>query len=121
MNDRNQDARALRREALVARASLQRLQLAAAADRLRERSAGVRGLGRLALRVAGAMHQGSAAHALSATGARPWLLSGGLVLLRLARRSPTGRWLLGAAALAGAVWWVARSLRAPDSPPDGSG
>lgn len=118
MTHGGRDERALRRQALVARASLQRLELAATVDQLKLRTSGARGLGSLVLRAAGWIGTPGAGGASLVVRARPWLVSGGLLALRLLRGSPAARWLVGAAAVGGAVWWVARALRTPEPPPD---
>lgn len=107
---------ALRREALAARAALQRIELAATADRARQRSLASKGVGALALRLARSLATTPAA-ASSASRARPLALSAGWLLVRALRASPTVRWIAGAAAVGGAVWWVARSVRAGRAAP----
>lgn len=118
MNRERLDQRALRREALVARAALQRLELAAVSHQLRTRSMAARGLGALALRAASGLAHARAEPGTMATRARPWMLSAGWLLLRGLRQSPTARWVMAGVALGGAVWWVARALRASDPAPD---
>ncbi|HET9025827.1 MAG TPA: hypothetical protein VFN64_14740 [Burkholderiaceae bacterium] len=120
MMRRTGDELALRREALATRAALQRIELAVALDRARDASLARQGIGALALRLArsfAAPRSGSA----PASRARPWMLSVGWLLIRALRTSPTARWVAGAAALGGAIWWVARALRERDAPDDGSG
>jgi hypothetical protein len=114
------DDRALRREALATRASLQRLQLVATVERARSRAGGARGVGALALRAAVRAFGGRRAVDAPAPPMRPWMVSGGVMAWRLLRRSPTARWVLAAAAVGAAVWWVARTLRTSE-PPDDSG
>ena len=114
------DELALRREALATRAALQRIELAAALDRTRDASLARQGIGVLALRLARSF-TASRSGAAPASRARPWMLSAGWVLVRALRASPTARWVAGAAALGGAIWWVARALRERDAPEDGSG
>lgn len=118
MNRERRDELALRREALVARAALQRLEIAAAAHQLRTRSTAARGLGALALRVAGRFAHARAEPDATVSRARPWMLSAGWLMLRALRRSPTARWVTAGVLLGGAVWWVARALRTPDSAPE---
>jgi hypothetical protein len=110
--------RALRREALAARAALQRIELAAAAHQLRTRSMAARGLGALALRAAGRFAHTRPEPGATPGRARPWMLSAGWLLVRTLGRSPTARWVLAGAMLGGAVWWVARSLHSPDPASD---
>jgi hypothetical protein len=123
MTGRSREDLALRREALATRASLQRIELTSALGRARDRSAATRKAGALAVRLARSFATARAAAATS-RGARPLLVSGGWMLLRALRASPTARWIVGAVVVAGAVWWVARSLRSadgesfqPDGPP----
>lgn len=118
---------ALRREALAARAALQRIELAATADRARQRSLASKGVGALALRLARSLATAPAV-ASSASRARPLALSAGWLLVRALRASPTMRWVAGAAAVGGAVWWMARTMRAEqaasavdDAADDGAG
>jgi hypothetical protein len=110
----------LRRDALAARATLQRLELGAALGEARPASLALRAAGGLAARLAGsgrsAAEPGGHAHR-----ARPWLLTTGWLALRALRASPTARWLIGAAAVGGAVWWVAHALRTPAPGEDDSG
>jgi hypothetical protein len=112
------DELALRREALAARAALQRIELAAAAHQLRTRSLATRGLGALALRAAGRFARTRAEPGAASARARPWMLSAGWLLVRALGRSPTARWVVAGAMLGGAVWWVARSLHSPDPTSD---
>lgn len=112
------DQRALRREALVTRAALQRMQIAASLDGLRTGSLAGRGAGRLALGLARAVI-GARTGAPGVT-PKPWMLSAGWILVRALRASPTARWVAGAVAIGGAVWWVARALRS-ETPEDESG
>lgn len=111
---------ALRRAALTTRAALQRIELAAAVERAREASLSPRGVGSLALMLARSVAT-SRARRPGAPGARPWMLSAGWLLVRALRASPTARWVAGAAAIGGAIWWVARALREPDVTDDESG
>lgn len=118
---------ALRREALAARAALQRIELSATVDRARQRSLASKGVGALALRLARSLTT-TPAVASSAPRARPLALSAGWLIVRALRVSPTMRWIAGAAAVGGAVWWVARSVRADraasavdDAADDGAG
>ncbi len=118
MSGRRQDERALRREALLTRAALQRMQLAASLDGIRSRARSGSGAGRFALGLARAFI-GARSGAAAAT-PRPWMLSAGWLLVRALRASPTARWIAGAAAIGGAAWWVARALRS-EAPKDDSG
>ena len=113
------DDRAVRREVLAARAELQRLQLRGAVTQLRSRSTAVKGAGALALGLSRLFVQtrGPAGN----FGARPWMLSAGVLLVRALRASPTARWVTVAAVAGGAIWWAARAMRAPDDPGDESG
>jgi len=109
---------ALRREAITARAALQRVQLRGSLAQLGQMSMMAKA-GTLALGLSRLLVQSRADS--STVSARPWMLSAGVLLLRLVRTSPTARWVAGAAALGGAIWWVARAIRAPDAPDDESG
>lgn len=115
MTRRRTDELALRREALTARAALQRIELKSAVAQLRHRSLATRGLAAVALRAAaGLAGAPRTAATVSAGIGRPWLASAGWLAWRALRASPTARWAAGAVVLGAAVWWVARSVRAPD-------
>lgn len=116
---RAHEDRALQREALAARAELQRLQLRGALTQLRSRSTNVKGAGALALGLSRLFVQSRGPG--QGFAARPWMLSAGVLLVRALRASPTARWVTVAAAAGGAIWWAARALRAPDEPGDESG
>jgi len=116
MSRRSRDQRTLRREALTTRAALQRMQLGAAVDQMRSGSLVGRGAGRLALGLARAVIGGGGGP--RAPGPQPWMLSAGWILVRALRASPTARWIAGAVAVGGAVWWVARELRSEASEDD---
>jgi hypothetical protein len=120
MTRRSPDVLALRREALATRAALQRIELAAALGRAREVSLAQKSLGAIALQLARSLAT-SRSSPTAAARARPWMLSAGWVLVRALRASPTARWVAAAAALGGAVWWVARALRTGEAPEDESG
>lgn len=112
---------ALRREALTARAGLQRIELGAALAQLRAGSAASRGAGAIALNLVRSLAASRSAGVPAAMRARPWMLSAGILLVRALRVSPAARWLVGAGALGAAIWWVARTLRTPDEGQDDSG
>jgi hypothetical protein len=114
------EALPLRREALAARAALQRIEFAAVLGEARRGSLALRAAGRLAAGLAGGGQPAAGAEAAAHRG-RPWMLTAGWLALRALRASPTARWLLGAAAVGGAVWWVAHALRAPAPGEDDSG
>jgi hypothetical protein len=120
MTRRSREELALRRETLATRASLQRIELAAALDQAREVSLARKGIGLIALQLARSF-AASRARGAVASGARPWMLSLGWVAVRALRASPTARWVAAAAAVGGAAWWVARALRTGDAPDDESG
>ena len=120
MTRRSRDELALRREALATRAALQRIELAAALDQAREVSLARKGVGALALHLARSLVMSRGGPTV-ASRARPWMLSAGWMLVRALRASPTARWVTAAAAVGGAVWWIARALRAGDAPDDESG
>lgn len=113
------DAATLRREALVARAALQRIELTSTVAQLRHRSLATRSLAALALRAASGLANAPRTP-LGAPRARPWLASGGWLLWRALRASPAARWVVGAVALGAAAWWVTRALRTPDDTPLGA-
>lgn len=115
------DELALRREALTARAALQRIELGAALARLRSGSVASRGVGAIVRSLARSLGGAKSTGAPAAMNARPWMLSAGILLVRALRVSPTARWVAGAGALGAAIWWVARALRAPDEGQDESG
>ena len=115
------DQLALRREALTARAELQRIEIGAALAQLRAGSAASRGVGAIVLSLARSLAASRSAGAPAAVGARSWMISAGILLVRALRVSPTARWLAGAGALGAAIWWVARALRTPDEGQDDSG
>ena len=114
------DDLALRREALAARAALQRIQIASTLTPLRTGSSTPLALGALALRLAGTLTAPRGGQG-PASRARPWMLSAGWLLVRALRASPTARWAVGAAAAGATDWWVVRSRRAPDAGDDDSG
>ena len=115
------DELALRREALKARAELQRIELGAALAQLRAGSVASRGVAAIALSLARSLAASRSAGAPAALRARPWMLSAGILLVRALRASPTARWVAAVGALGAATWWVARALRTPDEGQDDSG
>jgi hypothetical protein len=115
------DELALRREALTARAELQRIELGAALAQLRAGSVASRGVAAIALSLARSLAASRSDGAPAALRARPWMLSAGVLLVRALRASPTARWVAAAGALGAAIWWVARALRTPDEGQDDSG
>lgn len=115
------DELALRREALTARAELQRIELSAAIAQLRRGSTASKGLGAIALALVRSMAASKAGQPSAASRARPWMLSAGILAVRVLRVSPAARWLAGAGALGAAIWWVARALRTQDAGQDESG
>lgn len=119
MTRRHSENLALQREALAARAELQRLQLRGALTQLRTRSTAVKGAGALALGLSRLFVQSQGAS--GGYGPRPWVLSGAVLLVRALRASPTARWVTLAAAAGGAIWWATRAMRTPDEPGDESG
>jgi hypothetical protein len=122
MTRAHRDDLTLRREALSARAALQRIQIKASFTRMRTGTVTAKGLGGLALRLASAwVGTRPAGRATPTARARPWMLSAGWLLLSALRASPTARWLVGAGAAGAAVWWVVRALRTPDASEDDSG
>lgn len=120
MTRRSRDELALRREALATRAALQRIELAAVFDQAREASLARKGLGAIALRLVRSLVISRGGPTIT-SGARPWMLSVGWILVRALRASPTARWVTAAAAVGGAAWWIARALRTGDAPDDESG
>ncbi len=112
------ETRAVQREALMARAELQRLQMRGALTQLRSRSA-IKSAGALALGLSRLMVQNSTPG--RGLQPRPWMLTAGTLLVRALRASPTARWVTGAVAVGGAIWWVARAMRTPDQPGDEDG
>jgi hypothetical protein len=44
----------------------------------------------------------------------PWMLSAGGIAFRVLRVSPMARWATGALVLGGAIWWIAKAVRATD-------
>jgi hypothetical protein len=115
------DELALRREALTARAALQRIELGAALAQLRHGSTASRGLGAIALSLVRSLAASKTGRPSAAMRARPWMLSAGILGVRVLRASPTARWLAGVGALGAAIWWVARALRTQDAGQDDSG
>jgi hypothetical protein len=117
----DRDSLALRREALTARAGLQRLQVRAALEQLRDEATSPRVLGVTALRIVGRVLLGPKGASLAAVGGRPWMLSAGLLAIRALRTHPSARWLAGAGLAAAAIWWIARSAQEPDRGPNKGG
>jgi hypothetical protein len=114
---------ALRREALTARAALQRIQIASAYNEARTGAVNPKTIAGLALRLAGSwagMRTGPGSGAPGAR-ARPWMLSAGWLLVRALRASPTMRWLAGAGAAGVAIWWIVQAVRTPEGSDDASG
>jgi hypothetical protein len=114
---------ALRREALAARAALQRIQIASTLTQARSGAVNPKTIAGLALRLATSWASSQAGQGSGAqgAGARPWMLSAGWLLLRALRASPTARWLAGAGAAGVAIWWVVQALRTPEGGDDDSG
>jgi hypothetical protein len=123
MTRARRDDLALRREALTARAALQRLQIASAVDQARSGAVTPKTIAALALRLAGSWAGSRAGPGSGTAGARarPWMLSAGWLLVRALRASPTMRWLLGAGAAGVAIWWVVQAVRTPADGDDDSG
>jgi hypothetical protein len=115
------DSLALRREALCARAALQRLQLQAALGQLRDEAVSPRRVASTALQVVRWLLLKQSAPSLSAVGARPWLLSAAWLAARTLRNHPSARWVTGIGLAAAAVWWFARVVRAAEPGPDDTG
>ena len=115
--------RALRREALTARAALQRVQMSSALTEVRTGAVNPKAIAGLALRIASSWAGSQTRQGTGAPGTRvrPWMLSTGWLLLRALRASPTARWLAGAGAAGVAIWWVVQALRTPDAGGDDSG
>lgn len=111
---------ALRRQALTTRAALQRVQVEATLARLHAAVATPKGIGGLALRLASSWMGSQTGRTTPGSGARPWMLSAGWLLVRALRSSPTARWVVGAGAAGAAIWWVVQALRTSDVD-DGSG
>ena len=114
MKSAHSEELALRREAVAARAALQRVQLRSSFAQVGRASMTAKGVGALALGVSRLLVQARGEARAART--RPWMLSAGVLLLRVLRTSPTARWVAGAAAAGGAIWWVVRTIRAPDTP-----
>jgi hypothetical protein len=114
---------ALRREALAARAALQRIQIASAFTEVRTGAINPKTIAGLALRLAGSWAGSQARQVTGTPGARarPWMLSAGWLLVRALRASPTARWLAGAGAAGVAIWWVVQALRTTEARDDDSG
>ena len=114
---------ALRREALTARAALQRIQISSALTQVRIGAVNPKAIAGLALRIASSWAGSQTRQRTGAPGARvrPWMLSAGWLLLRAFRASPTARWLAGAGAAGVAIWWIVQALRTPDAGGDNSG
>jgi hypothetical protein len=117
---RQVDELPLRRDALIARANLQRVELRLTLQQLTDGTGSARRLGGFALQSVRWLTawRGSGAPAVAA---RPWMLSAAWLLVRALRRHPSVRWLAFAAATGTAVWWIARALKAPDVADDDSG
>lgn len=107
---------ALRREALAARAALQRIQITSALSQARSNALRPRTIAGMALRLASSWASRPTGQAASTPGLspQPWMLSAGWLLLRAVRASPTARWLVGAGAAGVAIWWVVKALRTPE-------
>jgi hypothetical protein len=114
---------ALRREALTARAALQRIQIASTLEQVRSGAVPPKAVAGLALRLASSWARSPAGQGTGVAGARarPWMLSAGWLLVRALRASPTARWLVGAGAAGVAIWWVVQALRTPEAGDDESG
>jgi len=118
MKSAHSETLALRREAIAARAALQRAQLRDSLAQAGRVSMAAKGVGTLALGLSRLLVQPR--REAGTVRARPWMLSAGVLLLRALRASPTARWVAGAAAVGGAIWWVARAIRTPDMPDEES-
>jgi hypothetical protein len=107
---------ALRREALAARAALQRIQITSALSQARSNALRPRTIAGMALRLARSWAGRPNGQAAGTPGVspQPWMLSAGWLLLRAVRASPTARWLVGAGAAGVAIWWVVKALRTPE-------
>lgn len=114
---------ALRREALTARAALQRIQISSALTQVRTVAVNPKTIAGLALSIASSWAGSQTRRGTGAPRARtrPWMLSAGWLLVRALRASPTARWLAGAGAAGLAIWWVVQALRTPDAGADDSG
>lgn len=123
MTRAHREDRALRREALAARAALQRIQIRSALAQARSAAVNPKTVAGLALRLASSWtgSQARSGSGVSGPRARPWMLSAGWLLLRAVRASPTARWVVGAGAAGVAIWWVVQALRTPDGGDDDSG
>lgn len=123
MTREHRENMALRREALAARAALQRIQIASALTQARSGAVNPKTIAGLALRLATSWASSQARQGSGAPGAaaRPWMLSAGWLLLRALRASPTARWVAGAGAAGLAIWWVVQTLRTPEGGDDDSG
>ena len=115
------DSLALRREALCARAALQRLQLQAALGQLRDEAVSPRRVASSALQVVRWLLLKQSAQPVSAIGARPWMLSAVWLAARTLRNHPSARWLTGMGLAAAAIWWFARVVRAAEPGSDDTG
>lgn len=115
------DSLALRREALCARAALQRLQLQAAVGQLRDEVVSPRRVASSALQVVRWLLLKQSAQPGSAMGARPWMLSAVWLAARTLRNHPSARWLTGIGLAAAAIWWFARVVRTAEPGPDDTG
>ena len=115
------DSLALRREALCARAALQRLQLQAALGQLHDEVVSPRRVASSALQIVRWLLLKQSAHSVSAMGTRPWVLSAVWVAARTLRKHPSARWLTGMGLAAAAVWWFARVARAAEPGSDDTG
>lgn len=123
MTRAHRDDMALRREALAARAALQRIQIATAFTEVRAGAVSPKTIAGLALRLASSWAASQAKQGIGKPGARarPWMLSAGWLLVRALRASPTARWLAGAGAAGVAIWWVVQALRTTEPGDDDSG
>ncbi|MGZ8274435.1 MAG: hypothetical protein ACXW2G_09120 [Burkholderiaceae bacterium] len=123
MTPTHREDRALRREALAARAALQRIQIASAFGQARSSAVNPKVLAGLALRIASswAGSQTRQGTRMPWAPARPWMLSAAWLLVRGLRASPTARWLAGAGAAGVAIYWVVQALRTPEAGDDESG
>lgn len=114
---------ALRQDALTARAALQRLELRATLENLHHGATSRSGAVVIAMQLARLLASAgtSPAAAGAGPGTRPWMLTAAWLLVRILRKHPAARWLVVAGAAGGAIWWIARAMKTPDTGGDDSG
>lgn len=115
------DSLALRREALCARAALQRMQLQATLGQLRDEAVSPRRVASSALQVVRWLLLRQSAQPGSPLGARPWMLSAAWLAARALKKHPSVRWLSGIGVAAAAIWWFARVVRTAEPGADDTG